>query len=55
MAVRGAPATPWQTAYIAKYASKATEDAGGTPRPIRSSQDLNGPEITGHARRLITA
>jgi hypothetical protein len=42
-------------AYIAKYASKATEDAGGIPVRIRSASDLEDWHVTSHARRLIAA
>lgn len=42
-------------AYIAKYASKATEDAGGIPQRIRAISDLDDWNVTPHARRLITA
>jgi hypothetical protein len=42
-------------AYIAKYASKATEDAGGIPVRIRQASDLDDWNVTGHARRLIAA
>ncbi len=42
-------------AYIAKYASKATEDAGGIPVPIRSAADLAEWNVTPHGWRLITA
>lgn len=42
-------------AYIAKYASKATEDAGGIPVPIRSATDLEQWNVTPHGRRLIAA
>jgi hypothetical protein len=42
-------------AYIAKYASKGTEDCGGIPRPIRSAADLDEYHVTPHARKLITA
>ncbi len=42
-------------AYIAKYASKGTEDIGGVPRRIRTAADLNDYRVTGHARGLITA
>jgi hypothetical protein len=42
-------------AYIAKYASKATEDAGGIPVSIRSAADLEEWNVSLHGRRLITA
>jgi hypothetical protein len=42
-------------AYVAKYASKATEDAGGIPVRIRAAADLEDWNVTGHARRLIAA
>jgi hypothetical protein len=42
-------------AYIAKYASKATEDAGGIPVHIRQASDLGDWNVTSHARKLIAA
>lgn len=42
-------------AYIAKYASKATEDAGGIPVRIRSAADLEDWHVSPHGRRLIAA
>jgi hypothetical protein len=42
-------------AYIAKYASKATEDAGGIPVRIRSAADLEDWDVSPHGRRLIAA
>jgi hypothetical protein len=42
-------------AYIAKYASKATEDVGGIPVRIRRATDLDDCHVTPHGRRLLTA
>jgi hypothetical protein len=42
-------------AYVAKYASKGTEEVGGIPRPIKKASDLDDYHVTPHARRLITA
>jgi hypothetical protein len=42
-------------AYVAKYASKGTEDIGGIPRRIQAASDLDAWHVTPHARRLITA
>ena len=41
--------------YIAKYATKATEDAGGVPHRIEHEHELADLRCREHARRLITA
>ncbi len=41
--------------YIAKYATKATEDAGGIPHRIEHEHELAHLRCREHARRLITA
>jgi hypothetical protein len=38
-------------AYVAKYASKGTEDIGGVRRRIRAASDLDAWHVTPHARR----
>ena len=40
--------------YIAKYATKSTEDAGGVRLPDRDAHELRGLRCREHARRLIT-
>jgi hypothetical protein len=40
--------------YIAKYATKSTEDAGGVRYPIEDEHELRGLRCREHARRLIT-
>jgi hypothetical protein len=42
-------------AYVAKYASKGTEDIGGVPRRIESAAELDDWHVTPHVRQLITA
>ncbi len=41
-------------AYVAKYASKGTEEIGGIPRRIESAAELDDWHVTPHARKLIT-
>jgi hypothetical protein len=41
--------------YIAKYATKSTEDAGGVPHRIETASELEGLRCREHAKRLITA
>jgi hypothetical protein len=40
-------------AYIAKYATKTSEQAGGAPRRIEHEDELPGLRCRGHAERLI--
>ncbi|MCL2419865.1 MAG: replication initiation protein [Conexibacteraceae bacterium] len=42
-------------AYIAKYATKASEQAGGTQRRIRHGYELPDLDCRDHPKRLITA
>jgi len=42
-------------AYIAKYATKSTENAGGTGRRIKKPHELKTLRCRDHARRLTTA
>jgi hypothetical protein len=39
--------------YVAKYATKAAEDAGGLDRRIRSAHEIDRLPLTDHARRLM--
>jgi hypothetical protein len=41
-------------AYVAKYATKAAESAGGPDRRLRSPYEIERLAVTDHARRLIT-
>ncbi len=41
--------------YIAKYATKSTEDAGGVRYRIERHDELGGLRCRDHARRLITS
>jgi hypothetical protein len=41
--------------YIAKYATKSTEDAGGVRYRIEQQHELGGLRCRDHARRLITS
>jgi hypothetical protein len=41
--------------YIAKYATKSTEDAGGVGYRIEKAHELGGLRCREHARRLITS
>jgi hypothetical protein len=41
--------------YIAKYATKSTEDAGGVRYRIEQAHELGGLRCREHARRLITS
>jgi hypothetical protein len=40
--------------YIAKYATKSTEDAGGVGHRIKKAHELRGLRCREHAKRLIT-
>jgi hypothetical protein len=42
-------------AYIAKYATKSTEDAGGAGQRIKNGHELGDLRCRDHARRLITS
>jgi hypothetical protein len=39
--------------YVAKYATKSTDDAGALDRRLRSIEDLDIRGVTGHLRRLV--
>jgi hypothetical protein len=41
--------------YIAKYATKAAETAGSTPRPIKKFADLDYLRLPPHTERMIRA
>jgi hypothetical protein len=41
--------------YIAKYATKSTEDAGGAGQRIKAQRELSDLRCRDHARRLITS
>lgn len=41
--------------YVAKYATKAAESAGGLDRRIRSEFEISHLAVSGHARRLMVA
>ncbi|MHB2029112.1 MAG: replication initiator [Acidimicrobiales bacterium] len=39
--------------YVAKYATKSTDDAGALDRRLTSLEDLDARGVTGHLRRLV--
>jgi hypothetical protein len=39
--------------YVAKYATKSTDDAGALDRRLRGIEDLDIRGVTGHLRRLV--
>ena len=43
------------TGYIAKYATKSSQDAAGVPQRIEHAHELEGLRCREHAKRLITS